>query len=236
MKRNSRFVAIFALLAGAVLPALGDTETFGFDKAHSLIGFRVRHVLSKVEGRFKSFDGTIWLDRQKPAASRVELTIQAASIDTANENRDNDLRSANYFDVAKYPTITFKSTKVEPKGNDLYEVTGEFSMHGVTKTIKVPVKHLGFAPGKTEKAGFGSGASDRPEGLRHHHRSPSSATRSRSTSRSRANKAKPERRSPPRRRPRRADPGLSFHLPVPLLSQSPSHQLGTGGLRERETG
>ena len=154
MKRNSRFVAILALLAAAALPALGDTETFTFDKAHSLIGFRVRHVLSKVEGRFKSFDGTIWLDRQKSAASRVELTIQAASIDTAVENRDNDLRSANYFDVAKFPTITFKSTKVEPKGNDLYEVTGEFSMHGVTKTIKVPVKHLGFAPGKTEKAGF----------------------------------------------------------------------------------
>jgi polyisoprenoid-binding protein YceI len=154
MKRNSRFVAILALLAAAALPALGETETFTFDKAHTLIGFRVRHVLTKVEGRFKSFDGTIWLDRQNPAAAKVELTIQAASIDTANENRDNDLRSPNYFDVAKYPTITFKSTKIEPKGNDQYEVTGEFSMHGVTKTIKVPVKHLGFAPGKTEKAGF----------------------------------------------------------------------------------
>jgi polyisoprenoid-binding protein YceI len=154
MKRNSRFVAILALLAAAALPALGDTETFTFDKAHTLIGFRIRHVLTKVEGRFKSFDGAIWLDRQNPAAARVELTIQAASIDTAVDNRDNDLRSANYFDVAKYPTITFKSTKVEPKGNDQYDVTGEFSMHGVTKTIKVPVKHLGFAPGKTEKAGF----------------------------------------------------------------------------------
>ena len=154
MNRNSRFVAIFSLLAATVLPALGETETFTFDKAHTLIGFRVRHVLTKVEGRFKSFDGTIWLDRQNAAASKVELTIQAASIDTANENRDNDLRSANYFDVAKYPTITFKSTKIEPKGNDQYEVTGEFSMHGVTKTIKVPVKHMGFAPGKTEKAGF----------------------------------------------------------------------------------
>ena len=154
MKRNTRFVAILTLLAAAALPALGETETFTFDKAHTLIGFRVRHVLTKVEGRFKSFDGTIWLDRQNPAASKVELTIQAASIDTANENRDNDLRSANYFDVAKYPTITFKSAKVEPKGKDQYEVTGEFSMHGVTKTIKVPVKHLGFAPGKTEKAGF----------------------------------------------------------------------------------
>ena len=154
MKRNFRLVAILAVLVSVALPVLAELETFTFDKAHTLIGFRVRHVLTKVEGRFKSFDGTIWLDRQNPAASRVELTIQATSIDTANENRDNDLRSANYFDVAKYPTITFKSTKVEPKGNDQYDVTGEFSMHGVTKTIRVPVKHLGFAPGKTEKAGF----------------------------------------------------------------------------------
>ena len=154
MKRNFRSIALLALLASIALPVLAEVEAFTFDKAHSLIGFRIRHVLSKVEGRFKSFDGTIWLDRQNPAASRVELTIQPASIDTANENRDNDLRSANYFDVAKYPTITFKSTKIEPKGSDQYEVTGEFSMHGVTRTIRVPVKHLGFAPGKTEKAAF----------------------------------------------------------------------------------
>jgi polyisoprenoid-binding protein YceI len=154
MKRNSRLLAILAVLVSIALPVLAELETFTFDKAHTLIGFRIRHVLTKVEGRFKSFDGTIWLDRQSPAASRVELTIQATSIDTGVENRDNDLRSANYFDVAKYPAITFKSTKVEPKGNDQYDVTGEFSMHGVTKTIRVPVKHLGFAPGKTEKAGF----------------------------------------------------------------------------------
>ena len=154
MNRNSRFVAILAVLASLAVPVFAETETFTFDKAHSLIGFRVRHVVTKVEGRFKSFDGTIWIDRQNPAASKVDLTIQATTIDTANENRDNDLRSANYFDVAKYPTITFKSTKIEPKGSDQYDVTGEFSMHGVTKTIHVPVKHLGFAPGKTEKAGF----------------------------------------------------------------------------------
>lgn len=155
MNRNSRFVAILAVLASVAMPILAETEVFTFDKAHSLIGFRVRHVVTKVEGRFKSFDGTIWIDRQNPAASKVELTIQATSVDTANENRDNDLRSPNYFDVAKYPTITFKSTKIEPKGNDQYEVTGEFSLHGVTKTIRVPVKLLGFGKmGKTDKAGF----------------------------------------------------------------------------------
>lgn len=158
MKRTSRFVAILALLAAGVggpLPALADTEIFTFDKAHTLIGFRVRHVLTKVEGRFKGFDGMIWIDRANPSASKVELTIQAASIDTGVDARDNDLRSPNYFDVAKYPTITFKSSKIEAKGNDQYDVTGDFSLHGVTKTIRVPVKALGFGTmGKTEKAGF----------------------------------------------------------------------------------
>jgi polyisoprenoid-binding protein YceI len=156
MTRTRRI--LMALVLGtlaAVAPALAATETFQLDKAHSLMGFRVRHIVTKVEGRFKSFEGTIWIDRQNPATSKVEITIQAASIDTANESRDNDLRSANYFDVAQYPTITFKSTKIEPKGNDLYEVTGDFAMHGVTKTIRVPVKHLGFGKmGKFEKAGF----------------------------------------------------------------------------------
>jgi polyisoprenoid-binding protein YceI len=155
MKRNPRFVAILALLSAAAPPLLGDTETFAFDKAHTLIGFRVRHVLTKVEGRFKGFDGAIWIDRANPSASKVELTIQAASIDTGVDARDNDLRSPNYFDVAKYPTISFKSSRIEAKGNDQYDVTGEFSMHGVTKTIRVPVKALGFGRmGKTEKAGF----------------------------------------------------------------------------------
>jgi polyisoprenoid-binding protein YceI len=159
MKRNPGFVAILALLAAVTLPVLAETETFAFDKAHTLVGFRIRHFVSKVEGRFKDFDGTIWIDRQNPSASKVELTIQAASIDTAVEGRDKDLRSENFFDAAKFPTMTFKSTKIEPKGKDSYEVTGEFSMHGVTKTITVPVKHGGFLKvkgrnGMGEKTGF----------------------------------------------------------------------------------
>jgi polyisoprenoid-binding protein YceI len=155
MKRQSRIVASLALLLVAALPAFAEVETFAFDKAHTLIGFRVRHILTKVEGRFKGFEGKIWLDRANPSASRVELTIQTASIDTGVEARDNDLRSPNYFDVGKYTTISFKSSRIEPKGNDQYDVTGDFSMHGVTKTIRVPVKALGFGKmGKTEKAGF----------------------------------------------------------------------------------
>ena len=154
MKRRLPILAVAALVLAATT-VLAEIETYKFDKAHTLMGFRIRHLLTKVEGRFKNFDGTIWLDRANPSASRVELTIQTASIDTSVDARDQDLRSANYFDADKYPTITFKSTKVEPKGNDLYDVTGEFTMHGVTKTIRVPVKSFGFAKmGKTDKAGF----------------------------------------------------------------------------------
>lgn len=159
MKRYSRFVAILAVLASFVVPVFAETETFSVDKAHTLVGFRIRHFVSKVEGRFKDFDGTIWIDREHPSASKVELTMQAASIDTSNEGRDKDLRSDNFFDVAKYPTLTFKSTKVEPKGKDAYEVTGDFTMHGVTKSITVPVKNGGFVKvkgrnGMGEKTGF----------------------------------------------------------------------------------
>jgi len=152
-KRTVLFGSLAALAFAAA--AFAATETFQFDKAHSLVGFRIRHFVSKVEGRFKDYEGAIQIDRQNPANSRVDLTIQAASIDTGNENRDKDLRSANFFDVDKFPTITFKSKKVTPKGSDTYDVAGDFTMHGVTKPIVVTVRHGGFAKaGKVEKAGF----------------------------------------------------------------------------------
>jgi polyisoprenoid-binding protein YceI len=142
---------LFALSAAAH----AATETYLFDKSHSKVGFQIRHWLTKVEGRFTEYDGKILLDRDKPASSSVEMTIQASSIDTGQERRDTHLRSADFFEVEKYPTITFKSSKVVPKEKDLYEVTGELTMHGVTKTIVAPVRHTGFLNlGKQEKAGF----------------------------------------------------------------------------------
>jgi polyisoprenoid-binding protein YceI len=156
MTRTRRIAPGFVVvLLAAASSAVSAPETFTFDKNHSLFGFRIRHFVSTVEGRFKEFDGAVTLDRQNPAASKVELTLQAASIDTANENRDKDLRSANFFEAEKYPTITFKSTKVEPKGADSYEVTGDLVMHGVSKPVKLTVKSGGFIKvGKMEKAGF----------------------------------------------------------------------------------
>lgn len=148
-------VLAFAIGLSIVGIAAAATETFVFDKAHSQVGFQIRHFLTKVEGRFRDYDGRIVIDRQNPANSRVDVTIQAASIDTGNEKRDADLKSANFFEVDKYPTITFKSTKVTPSGKDLYSVTGDLTMHGVTKTVVVPVRHTGFLNlGKMEKAGF----------------------------------------------------------------------------------
>lgn len=156
MRFARKHVALIFTVGLSIVGVAGAaTETFVFDKAHSQVGFQIRHFLTKVGGRFRDYDGRIVIDRQNPANSRVDVTIQAASIDTGNEKRDADLRSANFFEVEKYPTITFKSTKVTPNGKDLYEVTGDLTIHGVTKTVIVPVRHTGFLNlGKMEKAGF----------------------------------------------------------------------------------
>jgi polyisoprenoid-binding protein YceI len=155
MRRIPRFTAALAVGLLAAGHALAAPETFQFDKNHTLVGFRIRHFVSKVEGRFRDFEGTIALDRQNPSASKVDLTIQTASVDTAVENRDKDLRSSNFFDVEKFPTMTFKSTKIEPRGGDTYEVTGDLTIKGVTKPVTLTVKSGGFVKLKgVEKAGF----------------------------------------------------------------------------------
>lgn len=117
---------------------------YGFDKAHSHVGFTVKHILSKVSGEFKEYDGTFTFDAAKPEASKVNVTIQASSINTDNEMRDHHLQTPDFFDVEKFPTLTFKSTKVE-KGavENKYKVTGNLTMHGVTKSVVLDVDYLG---------------------------------------------------------------------------------------------
>lgn len=155
MKSGQRIARLLVVALFVAAPALAEVETYALDKPHTSVAFRIRHVVSMVDGRFTDYDGKLWIDRQNPSASKVEFTIQAASINTGHENRDKHLRSADFFDVEKYPTITFVSTKVTPKGNDTYEITGNFTMRGVTKALTVPVRHGGFARvGKAEKTGF----------------------------------------------------------------------------------
>ena len=92
------------------------------DRSHSDVAFQVRHLLSKVRGRFTDFAGTIEFDESNPENSRVDVTIQAGSIDTAEPDRDKHLRSADFFDVENYPTLTFMSTSVTPRGGNDYDV------------------------------------------------------------------------------------------------------------------
>lgn len=153
----NRKIVVAVLSLALSLPALAAAEpvVYKVDTAHSGVGFTIRHFVSNTPGRFRDFDGTIKYDKQNPAASSVEFTVRAESIDTDNEDRDKHLRSADFFDTAKYPTLTFTSTSVKAKDADTLEVTGDLTMHGVTRRITIPVEVLGTA--KTpqgEKAGF----------------------------------------------------------------------------------
>jgi polyisoprenoid-binding protein YceI len=143
-----------AILAAS--PAFAATETYVVDKTHSDAIFTIRHLMSRVTGRFDDVSGTINVDRAKPENSTVEFTIQTASIDTNDEGRDKHLRSPDFFDVEKSPQITFKSTSMKATGKDTYDVTGQFTLRGVTKEITLPVTVLGeMKDGRgTPKIGF----------------------------------------------------------------------------------
>jgi polyisoprenoid-binding protein YceI len=146
-----------ALTLALSLPALAVAEpaTYKVNQAHSSVGFTIRHFVSDVDGRFKDFGGAIKYDKDNPANSTVQFTVQAASISTDNADRDKHLSSPDFFDVAKYPTLSFTSTSVKPRDAKTLDVTGDFTMHGVTKRITIPVTVQGAV--KTpqgEKAGF----------------------------------------------------------------------------------
>lgn len=119
-------------------------ETFAFDPAHSTIGFSVRHlVINDVPGKFKDYKGLVQYDSTDLSKSSVEFTAQVTSIDTGVQARDNHLRTADFFDVAKYPEMIFKSTKIERKGKDAYLAKGTFTLKGVSKEITIPFKLYG---------------------------------------------------------------------------------------------
>src|SRR5688572_28880706 len=118
--------------------------TWNIDTSHSGAHFSVRHmVIAKVRGSFDRWQGTIELDEANPLAAKVSVRIDATSIDTREEKRDTHLRSADFFDVEKYPELTFESTKVEKAGDDRYRVTGNLTIHGVTKEVVLDAESLG---------------------------------------------------------------------------------------------
>jgi polyisoprenoid-binding protein YceI len=141
----SRFLAATTSLALFLTAAvaLADPQVYKLDGNHTQVGFNVRHFFSKVPGQFNKFDGQISLDEKNWANSSVEATIDAASVDTNNEKRDAHLKSADFFEVEKYPTLTFKSTKVTPAGEGKLKVDGDLTIRGVTKPVVLDVDVLG---------------------------------------------------------------------------------------------
>jgi polyisoprenoid-binding protein YceI len=131
-------------------------RTYQIDTAHSEATFTVRHLITKVRGRFSDFAGTIAFDAANPANSTVSFTIQAASIDTNQKDRDAHLRSADFFETETYPTITFTSTSIAAQGGNAYHVTGTFTVRDVTREITLPVTYLGTAkdPWGNERIAF----------------------------------------------------------------------------------
>ena len=161
MKRVRNVVLIVALAALVALPLVGGNGLafmtraqekttrvsyapipggeYKIDPAHSIIGFAIRHLeINWVEGRFKDFVGIIRYDESDVTKSSVEFTAKIESIDTGVEARDKHLRTADFFDAAKYPEMTFKSTRVERKGKDGYVLHGDLTLKGVTKPVALP--------------------------------------------------------------------------------------------------
>lgn len=133
------------------------TGTYTLDPTHSRIGFVARHAMvTKVRGSFNEFAGTGYFDAENPSASQVALTIEAASIDTRNADRDAHLRSNDFFDMDNYPEIRFASTAVELLDPEHYRVTGDLTIKGVTRPVTVDFEYTGSAtdPFGNQRVGF----------------------------------------------------------------------------------
>ena len=158
MKRFSLRTASAALAVAALSFGQVQAETYHFDVVHSSIDFSIRHLVSRSKGKFNEYEGTVTYDKANPAATKIDATIKVGSIDTGNERRDGHLKSDDFFDAAKYPLITFKSKKAVKKDGKLH-VTGDFTMHGVTKEITLPIEVLGIGThprNQAPVAGFSS--------------------------------------------------------------------------------
>jgi len=149
--------AIASIVLGIALPQAKAADTYNVDGVHSYALFKIKHLaVGYSYGRFNEVSGTLSLDTARPEKSSVELTVKAASVDTANPKRDQHLKSPDFFNAKQFPEITFKSTSVKLTGKDTAAVTGELTLHGVTRTIVAEVAHTGSGkdPWGGVRAGF----------------------------------------------------------------------------------
>jgi len=150
MKHLTRLLATIAALA---LPAFASAATWSIDADHSNVGFKVRHMMvSNVRGDFGKVTGIVDIDDKDLARSKVDVSIETASINTGVVKRDAHLKSADFFDVAKYPTMTFVSHKVVTAGDDRLKVYGRLTLHGVTREVVLDVE----GPSKAFKDPWGN--------------------------------------------------------------------------------
>lgn len=136
-----RAAGLALLLVLGVLPA--QAQALKIDPAHSTVAFKVRHLFTKVSGQFRKFEGTVSFDEKNLAASKVSATIQAASVDTNVEARDKDLRSPRFFDVEKYPTLSFETTGIADVAGQKGTLKGTLTMHGVKREVSLATEFLG---------------------------------------------------------------------------------------------
>ena len=158
MKLAIRSVAALLALAATASLAASAPVTWKVDPAHTEVGFEVRHFFSKVHGVFHDVEGAIVFDEANPSAIQVDASVKAASVDTGNNKRDEDLRSANFFEVEKNPVLSFKSTKVAKAGKNKYKVTGDLTMRGVTKSVVFDAEFLGSSAVSVGGQSWGSKA------------------------------------------------------------------------------
>jgi len=135
-------VYLVALILSATV-AMAGADSYVIDKNHSSVDFSIPHLVSKTKGTFGDFSGTIVYDAAHPEQSRFTGTIDVSSIDTQNERRDGHLQSADFFDVANHPSISFASTGVKKMADGQLHVVGDLTMHGVTQLVTIPVDILG---------------------------------------------------------------------------------------------
>lgn len=142
-----------ALAAAAhILPwtAAGAADVYQVDPVHSAVVFRVKHMnASHAWGRFNELSGSFALDPTDPAGSQVDIKIQTGSVDTGNAKRDQHLKGPDFFNAVQFPSITFKSTSVAKGSDGAYDVTGDLTLHGVTRPVRVKVTPVGTAKGPT---------------------------------------------------------------------------------------
>jgi len=127
------------------------------DAAHSSLDFSIRHMMvTNVKGSFRKFDASIYADPSDLTSAEIQFSVDLASVDTRNSDRDAHLRSADFFDVENYPTMTFRFTNIVKTGEGNYDITGELSLHGVTRTetFSVSFEGAGKDPWGNEKAGY----------------------------------------------------------------------------------